>query len=130
MRNWRKTIGYLCLIFIAITMLYPFFAMLNLSLVPNNEIYNQAGKLIYSPISLKNFVNVFEKIPLWTYFANSLFVAIAGMARGSAILKNVVKILQPSIFADSSKSFGSPRKYCLIKNIPNPPNNPGIIRAW
>lgn len=76
MRNWRKILGYVCLIFIAITMLYPFFAMLNLSLVPNNEIFNQGGKLIYSPISLKNYVSVFEKIPLWTYFANSLFVAV------------------------------------------------------
>ena len=76
MRNWRKILGYVCLIFIAITMLYPFFAMLNLSLVPNNEIFNQGGKLIYSPISLKNYISVFEKIPLWTYFANSLFVAV------------------------------------------------------
>lgn len=76
MGNWRKILGYVCLIFIAITMLYPFFAMLNLSLVPNNEIFNQGGKLIYSPISLKNYISVFEKIPLWTYFANSLFVAV------------------------------------------------------
>ena len=76
MKNWRKILGYVCLIFIAITMLYPFFAMLNLSLVPNNEIFNQGGKLIYSPISLKNYISVFEKIPLWTYFANSLFVAV------------------------------------------------------
>ena len=57
-------------------------------------------------------------------------VAIAGIARGNAILKKVEKILQPSIFADSSKSFGSPKKYCRIINIPKPPNSPGKISAW
>ena len=76
MKNWRRFLGYACLIGIAITMLYPFFAMLNLSLVPNGEIFNQAGKLIYSPITLENYSNVFEKIPLWKYFANSLFIAL------------------------------------------------------
>ncbi|MBE7713221.1 MAG: carbohydrate ABC transporter permease [Cyanobacteria bacterium SIG26] len=76
MINWRKTLGYFCLIAIAISMLYPFFAMINLSLVPNGEIFNQGGKLIYTPITLENYSNVFDKIPLWKYFINSLFVAI------------------------------------------------------
>lgn len=76
MRNWRIVIGYVCLVLIAISMLYPFFAMINLSLVPNGEIFNQGGKLIYSPITLDNYVSVFNKIPVWKYFANSLFVAI------------------------------------------------------
>ena len=76
MKNWRKILGYFCLILIAISMLYPFFAMLNLSLVPNGEIFNQGGKLIYSPVTIKNYVSVFQKIPLWQYFINSLFVAL------------------------------------------------------
>lgn len=76
MRNWRIVIGYVCLVLIAISMLYPFFAMCNLSLVPNGEIFNQGGKLIYFPITLDNYVSVFNKIPVWKYFANSLFVAI------------------------------------------------------
>ena len=76
MRNWRIVIGYVCLVLIAISMLYPFFAMFNLSLVPNGEIFNQGGKLIYSPITLDNYVSVFNKIPVWKYFANSVFVAI------------------------------------------------------
>lgn len=76
MRNWRIVIGYVCLVLIAISMLYPVFAMFNLSLVPNGEIFNQGGKLIYSPITLDNYVSVFNKIPVWKYFANSLFVAI------------------------------------------------------
>lgn len=76
MRNWRIVIGYVCLVLIAISMLYPFFAMINLSLVPNGEIFNQGGKLIYSPITIDNYISVFNKIPLWKYFINSLFVTI------------------------------------------------------
>jgi multiple sugar transport system permease protein len=77
MKNGRKILGYLCLVIIAITMLYPFFAMLNLSFVPNGEIFNQGGgKLFYSPLTLENYSNVFEKVPLWKYFFNSLFVAL------------------------------------------------------
>ena len=57
-------------------MLYPFFAMINLSFVPNGEIFNQGGKLLYSPLSTENYTSVFEKIPLWKYFINSLFVAL------------------------------------------------------
>ena len=76
MVNWRKILGYFCLILIAISMLYPFFAMLNLSFVPNGEIYNQGGKIFYSPLTLENYANVFSKIPIWKYFINSLFVAL------------------------------------------------------
>lgn len=76
MKNWRKIVGYFCLVLIAISMLYPFFAMINLSLVPNGEIFNQGGKLFYSPLTLENYSSVFEKIPMWKYFINSLFVAL------------------------------------------------------
>ncbi len=72
-----KIFAYLLLTAVAISMIYPFFAMLNLSFVPNGEIFNQGGgKLFYSPLTIENYANVFEKIPLWKYFANSLFVAI------------------------------------------------------
>ncbi len=80
MKNWRRILGYLCLIAIAVSMLYPFFAMINLSLVPNGEIFNQGGKLLYSPLTLENYSNVFEKIPLCQYFINSLFVALVTTA--------------------------------------------------
>lgn len=76
MRKWQKIVGHLLLIFAAFSMLYPFFAMVNLSFVPNGEIFNQGEKLIYSPFTLENYFSVFEKIPLWKYFVNSLFVAL------------------------------------------------------
>lgn len=56
-------------------------------------------------------------------------VTTTGSASGSAILKKVWNKLQPSILAASSRSFGSERKYCLVKNIPNPPKSPGRIKA-
>ncbi len=75
--NIRKLVYYLILILIAASMLYPFFAMINLSFVPNGEIFNQGGgKLFYTPLTVENYLNVFEKVPLWKYFLNSLFVAL------------------------------------------------------
>ena len=76
MNKWRSFICYFILVVIAISMLYPFFAMINLSFVPNGEIFNQGGKLFYSPLSTENYTSVFEKIPLRKYFINSLFVAL------------------------------------------------------
>lgn len=76
MNRRRSFFCYLILILIAVSMLYPFFAMINLSFVPNGEIFNQGGKLLYSPLTTENYTNVFEKIPLWKYFINSLFVAV------------------------------------------------------
>ena len=75
MKNWRVFTGYLILILIAISMLYPFFAMLNLSFIKNEEIFSQAGKIFYSGITFGNYRNVFQQIPLSRYFFNSLLVA-------------------------------------------------------
>lgn len=75
MKNWRVFTGYLILILIAISMLYPFFAMVNLSFIKNEEIFSQAGKIFYSGITFENYRNVFQQIPLSRYFFNSLLVA-------------------------------------------------------
>ena len=76
MRRFRIFLGYLTLILIAISMLYPFFAMLNLSFVPNNAIFSDAGKLFHSSLTFENYRNVFREIPLSIYFFNSLIVAL------------------------------------------------------
>lgn len=77
MRRFRIFIGYLTLILIAISMLYPFFAMVNLSFVNNSEIFSNAGHVIHSNLTLSNYKNVFQQIPLSIYFFNSLLVALA-----------------------------------------------------
>ena len=75
MKKWRIFLGYLILILIAISMLYPFFAMVNLSFVNDDAIFSQAGKILYSGFTLENYKNVFTQIPLSRYFLNSLIVA-------------------------------------------------------
>lgn len=76
MRKLRVFFGYLTLILIAISMLYPFFAMVNLSFVNNNEIFLNAGKIFHTNFTLDNYRNVFREIPLSVYFFNSLVVAV------------------------------------------------------
>lgn len=75
MGKFRKYLGYLILIFIAISMLYPFLVMVNLSFVKNDEIFSQAGNLFYTGLTFDNYKNVFIQIPLSRYFFNSLLVA-------------------------------------------------------
>ena len=61
-------------------MLYPFFAMVNLSFVNDDAIFSQAGKILYSGFTLENYKNVFTQIPLSRYFLNSLIVAFVTTA--------------------------------------------------
>ncbi len=74
-RRLRTIFGYFILILIAISMLYPFFVMVNLSFVENSHIFTQAGKLVYGHLTVDNYKNVFTQIPLARYFLNSLIVA-------------------------------------------------------
>ena len=76
MKNLKRILGYLVLIVIAISMLYPFFAMVNLSLVHNNQIFMQADRIFHTPLTFENYVKVFGEIPLSKYFMNSLVVAL------------------------------------------------------
>ncbi len=75
MRKFRTFLGYAILIGMAISMLYPFFAMINLSFANENAIFSQSSKLFYGNLTLENYKNVFTQIPLSRYFLNSLIVA-------------------------------------------------------
>ncbi len=75
MKKLRVFLGYLMLILIALSMLYPFFFFLNLSFVQNDAIFSQAGNIFYTGLTLENYKNVFSQIPLSRYFLNSLIVA-------------------------------------------------------
>lgn len=76
MKNFRVVLGYSILILIALSMLYPFFAMINLSFVGNDQIFANTGQVFHSPLTVENYANVFKEIPLSTYFFNSLVVAV------------------------------------------------------
>ena len=76
MKRIRIFLGYLTLIVIAISMLYPFLAMVNLSFVDNSSIFSQSGKFLHvSNLTLQNYQNVFKELPMSRYFLNSLIVA-------------------------------------------------------
>lgn len=75
MRKFRTFLGYVLLIGMAISMLYPFLAMINLSFTSEDAIFSQSSKLIHDNYTLNNYKNVFAQIPLSKYFLNSLIVA-------------------------------------------------------
>ena len=76
MKKFVLFIGYLSLIIISISMLFPFFAMLNLALTPSNEIFNSSGVFFHTNLTLENFRHVFKELPITRYFANSMIVAL------------------------------------------------------
>ncbi len=76
MKNLRLWLGYLTLIGIALSMLYPFFAMVNLSFTNEASIFTGAGNFIHTDLTFDNYRNVFYSIPLSKYFLNSLLVAL------------------------------------------------------
>ena len=76
MKKFVLFIGYLSLIIISISMLFPFFAMLNLALTPSNEIFNSSGGFFHTNLTLENFRHVFKDLPITRYFANSMIVAL------------------------------------------------------
>ncbi len=75
MRYFKIFVGYSLLILCAFTMLYPFFAMVNLSFTHNADFFNNPGKLFYLNLTIDNYKNLFSDIPVFRYFLNSLFVA-------------------------------------------------------
>ena len=75
MKRIRIFLGYLILIGIAASMIYPFLAMVNLSFADENAIFSQSNKLFYGGLTFENYKNVFAEIPLARYFLNSLIVA-------------------------------------------------------
>ena len=73
MRRFAVLFSNLILFFLAISMLFPFFVMVYLSFVPNSEIFSNHFS---TSITFSNYRNVFNSIPVATYFFNSLLVAV------------------------------------------------------
>ncbi len=76
MKIIRTFLGYFVLVLIALSMLIPFLAMINLSLMSNSEIFSYPPKIFSAKLTLQNYLNVFASIPMAKYFLNSLFVAV------------------------------------------------------
>lgn len=68
--------GYITLIIIALSMLFPFFAMVNLALTPENDIFKNVGVLFQTHLTLENFIHIFKELPITRHFLNSMIVAL------------------------------------------------------
>ncbi len=64
------------MIVIALSMLFPFFAMLNLAFTSEEDIFKNIGVLFHTNLTFENFRHVFSEIPITRYFINSMFVAV------------------------------------------------------
>ena len=75
----RKTvifIGYISLIIVALSMLFPFFAMVNLAFTNEAEIFKNTGVFFHANLTFDNFRHIFGEIPITRYFFNSMIVAV------------------------------------------------------
>ena len=69
-------LGYITLILISLSMLFPFFAMVNIAFSSEDSIFNNAGLLFHTDFTIKNFKHVFSAIPITRYFINSMIIAL------------------------------------------------------
>ena len=88
MRKFKLVLGYSLLVFFAFTMLYPFFAMLNLSFANNADFFASQNNFLNLNFTFENYKNLFNDIPIFRYFVNSLFVAVAA-ALGQIIISTM-----------------------------------------
>lgn len=75
MKKIRIILGYFVLIAFALSMLVPFFAMINLSFSQNNEIFSYPPSIFPKKWTIQNYISVFSTIPVAKYFLNSLIVS-------------------------------------------------------
>lgn len=79
MKLIKLSLGYFILALIALSMLMPFFAMINLSFSPNSQIFSGASNILpknwIESLTFNNYRSVFSSIPIARYFFNSLIVA-------------------------------------------------------
>ena len=76
MKKAVRIIGYITLILMSLSMLFPFFAMLNLAFTDDNVIFKNTGVIFQTELTLQNFKQVFNNIPITRYFLNSMIVAV------------------------------------------------------
>jgi multiple sugar transport system permease protein len=71
----RKTLAYLGLIAVTLLMLVPFGWMLSASLKRNSEVLAIPMEWIPDELRWSNFVEIWERIPMATYLANSVLLS-------------------------------------------------------
>ncbi|MBQ2644140.1 carbohydrate ABC transporter permease [bacterium] len=72
---FSKIFLQLLLIFGLITMILPFLFMLFLSLSHEGQIFEQYTQILPIHVNLQNYVNIFNTVPINSYFYNSFIIA-------------------------------------------------------
>lgn len=76
MKKIYTTMGYLLLTLGALSMIAPFLWMVSVSFMTDAQIFSFPQEFVPNPFIFDNYMNVFSKLPLARFFANSLFVAL------------------------------------------------------
>ena len=69
--------GYFILIIGALSMLIPFLWLIAVSFMKDTQIFSYPPSFIPDPFIIDNYKKIFTKLPLFRFFINSLFVALA-----------------------------------------------------
>jgi multiple sugar transport system permease protein len=72
----KLILSYTILSIGALSMIFPFLWMLLTSFMSTNQIFSYPPKVIPEPFLWTNYVDVFQKIPLFRYFLNSMVVSV------------------------------------------------------
>ncbi len=73
----RYTAAYVVLIVMSFAFLVPFLYMVGTSFKKYDEIVSRPLNPIPLEPTLENFIRLFEKLPFWTQFFNSVFIAVS-----------------------------------------------------
>ena len=76
MKKLIYSFAYIILIITALSMLFPFFAMIILAFTSNDAIFSDSNNLFSSKFTTENFKHVFFNLAITKYFFNSLIVAL------------------------------------------------------
>ena len=76
MKKVYIAIGYLLIALGALSMIAPFLWMVSVSFMTDAQIFSFPPEFVPNPFIFDNYMNVFSKLPLARFFANSLFVAL------------------------------------------------------
>ena len=76
LRGLRRTGLYLVLMVIGLTMILPLLWMVSTSLKPEQAVFTLIPQWIPNPVHWSNYVKIWQVVPLFRFFVNSVLVAI------------------------------------------------------
>lgn len=77
--KWSKGLVAAAAYSLFVVLVFPYFVMLITSLKPKSEVYQLPAAFFPKDWTLLNFVDIWSKIPLAHYFANSLSISVGTM---------------------------------------------------